>query len=1253
VAVIKPLPSELIINGATFTPQVRVYNASTVTDTFPVYFHIANSAGTNVYQDSVVGFVLAAGVNDTVDTFPSTSLSVNGTYRCTTWTALSTDSNIGNDTTKSTFTVDQHYTEGGPDLYLYKWIDNYPPPTLLLDGTPPVYTWEEINGTTPLFTSDVDDTSYQFLITSFPFPFYGDTSSTLWITTNGTICVGDSAGKKVYSNATIPSTANPNRFLAPFWDDLYHVYTAGSRIYAQDAGDHVVVEWENMAIGTSAPKTLTFEVLLYYDGVIIFQYKTVGGYSGYLGELATIGIESPNFPPISGLQYLYNGTPTLNRLANNLAIKFYQFVPTTDVKAISYNSPLNGYTGTAYYPNVTVKNQGIADTSAIVTVKIIGPSPATTTVFDFAETTAPIPYGTETAFSFLINSWTPAAAGTYTCSVKVTTPGDEIANNNIKTGTCVILPANDVAAISYDAPKIAFVGTAYFPTVSVKNNGQLADTAAVTVSIYGPLPATAQVFTATETSPPIATGATVPFTFSGLNSWTPAATGVYACSVSVTTGGDGNAANDKKAGSCVVLGTAALPFSTDFEANNGGFLGMNEWEWGTPTLVGPGIQALPAHSPVSCWGTDLDANYDTYAKNILYSPAITLTGAPRYSLDFWMWYRFESGSYDGANVKISADSGLSWTVLTTSVPYTGTLNSTYDTLLYGQQAWWGIDTIWTPVSVDLTPYAGQTVILRFDQGSEGSVNHPGLYIDDFSISQVFADIAVNSIDAPAAQLLFSGSYPITATLENLGATPEILDSIVYQVFDATPSEIFRNVRTLDPLAVGTAQFTSTTNWLATVGSYSITVTSFLTTDGNPGNNSQSLAVTVEAIKPFPFSEDWETARLNLSDWRSFYIGSGNGYYYATSRSHSPTHCVYLSYNPYPRQQWIVSPPIDLAGTANPRLSFWESAYYWGDDPGERHYVQIMHGQFDWGHYDTVLVEDPATYVIPTGSSAPFAQSAWLDLSAYVGDTIRVMFETDVPTFNSGNWYLDDIVLEETPIDVATLAILAPLGSITAGVPFIPIMVIQNNAQIPVGPAMTHFEFWHGLLQLALVLPNPAVPPGVPDTVIFDDTSLAVPGEYTLKAYVVMAGDINPANDTVITTLTVGYEYIPGDANMVLESYPPSCAPIDVVFLVNYFKGRQQACVFRNPAATTLMPAPPGFVIDTVLYASADVTGDCQVAGGDVTRLVKYFQLKASIVTCPDYPPIPPDPAHWLPCQVGYPTPARTDHNVIPTTPTDK
>jgi len=89
-----------------------------------------------------------------------------------------------------------------------------------------------------------------------------------------------------------------------------------------------------------------------------------------------------------------------------------------------------------------------------------------------------------------------------------------------------------------------------------------------------------------------------------------------------------------------------------------------------------------------------------------------------------------------------------------------------------------------------------------------------------------------------------------------------------------------------------------------------------------------------------------------------------------------------------------------------------------------------------------------------------------------------------------------------------------------------------------------------------------------------------------------------------------FAYLAGDANMHNETVDPG-NPLtgpwrvggDVTFLVNYFNvsSGNQPCLMFNPTAPDYNQIEEGY-----FFASGDATGDCQVLGGDVSRLVQYF-----------------------------------------------
>lgn len=126
----------------------------------------------------------------------------------------------------------------------------------------------------------------------------------------------------------------------------------------------------------------------------------------------------------------------------------------------------------------------------------------------------------------------------------------------------------------------------------------------------------------------------------------------------------------------------------------------------------------------------------------LTSPKITLpqTSGEAITLKFWQWFEMEAGSttcFDGGILEISTDDGLSWSqvpnTLLLTAPYTNPISKIYGNLMGGKQAWCGAQD-WSEVVVDLTQYAGESVRLRFTQGTDNNMGLEGWYVDDFSVS---------------------------------------------------------------------------------------------------------------------------------------------------------------------------------------------------------------------------------------------------------------------------------------------------------------------------------------------------------------------------------------------------------------------------------------------------------------------------------------------------------------------------------------
>jgi len=160
------------------------------------------------------------------------------------------------------------------------------------------------------------------------------------------------------------------------------------------------------------------------------------------------------------------------------------------------------------------------------------------------------------------------------------------------------------------------------------------------------------------------------------------------------------------------MAVASMSYFSDFEADNGGFYGDGEWQWGAPTFSsGPDT----AYSGLNVWGTVLDGNYTEYVDSWLIQP-FDLTGATgTVVVSFKLWYITESCCDEGL-FAIDHDNDGVYTVL-------GEVK--------GNSNGWIDQTIIIPDSL-VSSYAKLALILTPDV----SINYAGVYIDDFSVDDV-------------------------------------------------------------------------------------------------------------------------------------------------------------------------------------------------------------------------------------------------------------------------------------------------------------------------------------------------------------------------------------------------------------------------------------------------------------------------------------------------------------------------------------
>ncbi|NOZ93874.1 MAG: PQQ-binding-like beta-propeller repeat protein [Acidobacteria bacterium] len=128
----------------------------------------------------------------------------------------------------------------------------------------------------------------------------------------------------------------------------------------------------------------------------------------------------------------------------------------------------------------------------------------------------------------------------------------------------------------------------------------------------------------------------------------------------------------------------------------------------------------------------------------LQAPAKTVTSTSQ--LSFWHQWDLEDSSwtsglaYDAAVLEISTDGGATWSDLGGSASAGGydhtNISTSYGNPLGDRPNWSGTQTTWVQTVVDLSGYAGQSVIVRWRMGCDSSVGAGNWYVDDVQITDV-------------------------------------------------------------------------------------------------------------------------------------------------------------------------------------------------------------------------------------------------------------------------------------------------------------------------------------------------------------------------------------------------------------------------------------------------------------------------------------------------------------------------------------
>ncbi len=159
--------------------------------------------------------------------------------------------------------------------------------------------------------------------------------------------------------------------------------------------------------------------------------------------------------------------------------------------------------------------------------------------------------------------------------------------------------------------------------------------------------------------------------------------------------------------------TTVGQYATDYILLRG--QGKFQVDFAGATLVG--LSPTSAHSgQYLWWGARADESDTTLTR------AFDLSGLSEATLTFWTWYDIEQ-DYDYAYVQVSTD-GRSWKTL----PGQTTTNHDPNGANYGN-GYTGFSGGWIQEVIDLTPYVGQKVWVRFEYLTDAGVTHAGFFLD--------------------------------------------------------------------------------------------------------------------------------------------------------------------------------------------------------------------------------------------------------------------------------------------------------------------------------------------------------------------------------------------------------------------------------------------------------------------------------------------------------------------------------------------
>jgi hypothetical protein len=292
-------------------------------------------------------------------------------------------------------------------------------------------------------------------------------------------------------------------------------------------------------------------------------------------------------------------------------------------------------------------------------------------------------------------------------------------------------------------------------------------------------------------------------------------------------------------------------------------------------------------------------------------------------------------------------------------------------------------------------------------------------------------------------------------------------------------------------------------------------------------NDQPIQNEASSFTPF-YSEDfngtlpagWQTIDnfTNNFEWFHTMTGAKNGDSLSVAgTTASNGYMIYDSDSLNQTTGWensdLISPIIDCSTHPTVRLNFNELLKYFNDTAT----VSVSNDGNSW------TIVHNSSLGLTQNASTPNPNNVDIDISSIAGGQDTVYIKFNYRANYSYYWMIDDVQLYEiSNTDVSLTSIIAPVANCTAlgATEAVTVNIFNSGASAITAGYDVTFIMDGGTPVTEHVMT--AIPPDTNLVYTFTGTAdVSAPGMHTIIAYIVMAGDTNTANDTVVSTFFNG------------------------------------------------------------------------------------------------------------------------------------